>query len=163
MKAWYVLQVMTGTEQEVCGKLRRTGVQARAPEQKMQIRRNGQCREETRLLIPGYVFVSAEYTPALYHRLVPIEGVIRWLGLEDGRPQALDANEALRWGLDTGEDIGLSTVAFFPGGWRVLDGPLREFEQQIVQMDRRQRRAPVRPGIFGHTRRLRFGITEALP
>lgn len=60
MKAWYVLQVMTGTEQEVCGKLHRTGVQARAPEQKMQIRRNGQWREETRLLIPGYVFVSVE-------------------------------------------------------------------------------------------------------
>ncbi|WP_418441492.1 transcription termination/antitermination NusG family protein [Candidatus Allofournierella excrementavium] len=163
MRAWYVLQVMTGTEQEVCGKLRRTGVQARAPEQKIQIRRHGQWQEETRLLIPGYVFVSAEYTPALYHRLAPIAGVIRWLGLEDGLPQALDANEALRWGLDTGEEIELSTVAFFPGGWRVLDGPLREFEQQIVQMDRRQRRATVRTEILGHPRRLRFGITEALP
>lgn len=163
MKAWYVLQVMTGTEQEVCGKLRRTGVQARAPEQKMQIRRNGQWREETRLLIPGYVFVSAEYTPALYHLLTPIAGVIRWLGLEDGRPQALSTNEVIRWGLDTGKDIGLSTVAFFPGGWRVLDGPLRELEKQIVQMDRRQRRATVRTEILGHTRRLRFGITEALP
>lgn len=163
MKAWYVLQVMTGTEQEVCGKLRRTGVQARAPEQKMQIRRNGQWREETRLLIPGYVFVSAEYTPALYHLLAPIAGVIRWLGLEDGRPQALSTNEVIRWGLDTGKDIGLSTVAFFPGGCRVLDGPLREFEKQIVQMDRRQRRATVRTEILGHTRRLRFGITEALP
>ena len=163
MKAWYVLQVMTGTEQEVCGKLRRTGVQARAPEQKMQIRRNGQWREEMRPLIPGSVFVSAEYTPALYHRLAPIAGVIRWLGLEDGRPQALSTNEVIRWGLDTGKDIGLSTVAFFPGGWRVLDGPLREFEKQIVQMDRRQRRATVRTEILGHTRRLRFGITEALP
>ena len=76
---------------------------------------------------------------------------------------ALTANEALRWGLDTGAEIGLSTVAFFPGGWRVLDGPLREFEQQIVQMDRRQRRATVRTEILGHPRRLRFGITEALP
>ena len=129
----------------------------------MQIRRNGQWREETRLLIPGYVFVSAEYTPTLYHLLAPIAGVVRWLGLEDGRPQALSTNEMVRWGLDTGKDIGLSTVAFFPGGWRVLDGPLREFEKQIVQMDRRQRRATVRTEILGHTRRLRFGITEALP
>ncbi|EHL71050.1 hypothetical protein HMPREF1032_04100, partial [Subdoligranulum sp. 4_3_54A2FAA] len=36
---WYVLQVMTGSERDVCTALRRKGVQARAPAQRMEIRR----------------------------------------------------------------------------------------------------------------------------
>ena len=39
---WYVLQVMTGREREVCEALRRKGVKARAPDQRMEIRRRGQ-------------------------------------------------------------------------------------------------------------------------
>ena len=54
---WYVLQVMTGTERDVCTALRRKGVQARAPAQRMEIRRWGQWQTEERLLLPGYVFV----------------------------------------------------------------------------------------------------------
>lgn len=50
---WYVLQVMTGTERDACTALRRKGVQARAPAQRMNIRRRGQWREEECLLLPG--------------------------------------------------------------------------------------------------------------
>ena len=63
---WYVLQVMTGTERDACTALRRKGVQARAPAQRMNIRRRGQWREEECLLLPGYIFVGAEYTCLLY-------------------------------------------------------------------------------------------------
>ena len=48
---WYVLQVMTGTERDVCTALRRKGVQARAPAQRMEIRRWGQWQTEERLLL----------------------------------------------------------------------------------------------------------------
>ena len=98
---WYVLQVMTGMERDVCTALRRKGVQARAPAQRMEIRRRGQWQTEERLLLPGYVFVGAEYTAALFHVVSPVPGVIRWLGLERGEPQALDTREALRWRLDS--------------------------------------------------------------
>ena len=49
---WYVLQVMTGSERDVCTALRRKGVQARAPAQRMEIRRRGQWQTEERLLLP---------------------------------------------------------------------------------------------------------------
>ena len=48
---WYVLQVLTGTERDVCTALRRKGVCARAPAQRMEIRRRGQWHEEELSLI----------------------------------------------------------------------------------------------------------------
>ena len=102
---WYVLQVMTGREREVCEALRRKGVKARAPAQRMEIRRRGQWQTEERLLLPGYVFVGVDYSAALFHVVSPVYGVIRWLGLHCGEPQALDAREALRWRLDSEETL----------------------------------------------------------
>ena len=64
----------------------------------------------------------------------------------------------LRWGLASAEVLGLSTVLFAPGGWRVTDGPLVQFADSIVHMDRRQRRATVLADILGTQRRLRFSI-----
>ena len=48
---WYALQVLTGTERDVCTALRRKGVKARAPDQRMEIRRRGQWQTEDRLLL----------------------------------------------------------------------------------------------------------------
>ena len=155
---WYVLQVMTAHEKDVCGALRRKGIEARAPEEKVLLRRRGAWHEEQRLLLPGYVFVGVEYSAALYHIVAPVQGVIRWLGLEAGRPQALAEVDVVRWGLASAEVLGLSTVLFAPGGWRVTDGPLLQFAGRIVHMDRRQRRATVLADILGTQRRLRFSI-----
>lgn len=107
---WYVLQVLTGRERDVCEALRRKGVRARAPAQRMDIRRRGQWQTEERLLLPGYVFVGAEYTAALFHVVSPVSGVIRWLGLHCGEPQALDTRETLRWRLDIEETLEPSQI-----------------------------------------------------
>ena len=48
---WYVLQVMTGREREVCEALRRKGVKARAPAQRMEIRRRGQCTKRAMKIV----------------------------------------------------------------------------------------------------------------
>ena len=161
---WYVLQVMTGTERDVCTAARRKGVCARAPAQRMEIRRRGQWQTEERLLLPGYVFVGVDYSAALFHVVSPVYGVIRWLGLHCGEPQALDAREALRWRLDSEETLKPSRVLFHEDGtWHVLDGPLAAFEGCPVRMERRQRRAYVTAELGGIARRVRFGgipVTE---
>ncbi len=90
----------------------------------MEIRRRGQWQTEERLLLPGYVFVGAEYRAALFHVVSPVSGVIRWLGLEDGKPQALDTRDALRWRLDSDETLEPSRVLFRADGtWHVLGRP----------------------------------------
>ena len=156
---WYVLQVMTGSERDVCTALRRKGVQARAPAQRMEIRRRGRWQSEERLLLPGYVFVGVDYSAALFHVVSPIPGVIRWLGLERGEPQALDARDMLRWRLDSTETLEPSRVYFPPGGgWHVLAGPLADFASDVIRMDRRQRRAYVVTNLGGTPQRIRFGV-----
>ena len=156
---WYVLQVMTGSERDVCTALRRKGVQARAPAQRMEIRRRGQWQTEERLLLPGYVFVGADYSAALFHVVSPVYGVIRWLGLHCGEPQALDTQEALRWRLDSEETLEPSRVLFRADGtWHVLGGPLAAFAGCPVRMARRQRRAYVTAELGGAARRVRFGV-----
>ena len=102
---------------------------------------------------------SAEYTAALFHVVSPVPGVIRWLGLERGEPQALDTREALRWRLDSTETLEPSRVLFRADGtWHVLDGPLAEFAGDVVRMDRRQRRAYVVTSLGGTPQRIRFGV-----
>ncbi len=118
----------------------------------------GAVAEEEWLLLPGYIFVGAEYTAALFHLVSPVPGVIRWLGLERGEPQALDTRDVLRWRLDDGETLEPSRVMFFPGGWHVLDGPLAAFAGGPVRMERRQRRAYVTAELGGVARRVRFGV-----
>ena len=128
---WYVLQVMTGTERDVCTALRRKGVCARAPAQRMEIRRRGRWQSEDQHLLPGYVFVGAEYTAALFHVVSPVPGVIRWLGLERGEPQALDTREALRWRLDSTETLEPSRVLFRADGtWHVLDETISDEDRR---------------------------------
>lgn len=157
---WYVLQVLTGEEREVCRKLVRAGLKGRAPAQRMQIRRRGQWQEEERLLLPGYVFLGAKYSAALFHAVYPIPGVIRWLGMEGGQPQALNEAEALRWRLDSQDTLEPSRVLFQPGGgWYVLDGPLAAFKDKVIRMDRRQRRAYVVTDLGGGLQRIRFSVT----
>lgn len=139
---WYVLQVSAGKEPDVCKELRRKGLQARTPRQRLQIRRRGQWREEERLLLPGYVFLGAVYSAAVYHIAAAVPGVIRWLGLDHGEPAALGPQDILRWDLEGRETLGPSHVLFYPGGvWSVLDGPLTAFPPNEIRMDRRQRRA----------------------
>lgn len=44
----YVLQVLTGRETEICGKLRRAGISAYCPQERRQIRRGGRWQERYR-------------------------------------------------------------------------------------------------------------------
>ena len=158
--AWYVLQVLTGQERNVCEALRRKGVKASAPAQHIEIRRQGQWKSEERLLLPGYVLVGVEYSALLFHLVSPIAGVIRWLGMEHGEPQALDTREVLQWKLDRAETLEPSRVLFLPDGtWHVLDGPLQDFASDVMRMERRQRRALVCTRLGGSIQRIRFGIT----
>ena len=155
---WYVLQVRTGRERDVCGELRRVGIQGRAPAERRMIRRRGAWREEELLLLPSYVFAGLDYTAAAYHRALAIPGVIRWLGMASGAPLPLDTADVLRWGLDSPATMLPSTVLFEGGQWCVVNGPLLRFAGEIVKMDRRQRRATVVTRLGGSEQTIHFGI-----
>lgn len=139
---WYVLQVLTGQEEDVAIKLRRRGVESLVPREYVVQRKGGKWKQRPRLLLPGYVLIHTDYSPALYFVLNAVPGIIRILG-NNGTPIPLTELEEDYW---TQGDWQPSRVHFHADGtWSILSGPLLKIPLlQIERVDRRQRRARVR-------------------
>ena len=86
--SWYVLQVLTGSEDQIKDTLIGKGVHAAVPHELRVLRSGGRWLEREYVVIPSYVFVQINYTDALYYVLKGTHGVIRLL--KDGiRPASL--------------------------------------------------------------------------
>ena len=66
----YVLQVITGREQEICGRLNRAGISAYCPSAMRQLRRGGRWQEQEYLLYPAYIFVQCESVVDVYYATI---------------------------------------------------------------------------------------------
>ena len=99
----YVLQVQTGKELTVRSLLERQDIAASVPRERIEIRKGGLWSKMIKLLFPGYVFVDIEFSAEMFHKINPIPGVIRFLGL----PTPLPAHEAeiIQWLSNGGEVI----------------------------------------------------------
>ena len=162
---WYVLQVMTGTEDAVRQTLTERGYTARAPVELVQIRKCGQMSDHIRILFPSYVFVFLRYEDCHYHHIKNMPNVIKWLGMENGTPTPLNAAEQ-RWitMLDGTADRPLqpSAVSFCGDKPEILSGILLDLQDEIVTISRRQRRAIVRLPILGNNKTIRLSVAERM-
>ena len=156
-KKWYVLQVMTGDEIAIRNVIEnKIGVTAWVPRRTVYERHQGKIRTVIKTLIPSYVFVQIFLEPKVYYQIRSIVGVIRFLGF--GGPEPVpehEMNYMLR--LCDGEIAGLSTLSI-GDGVRVMGGPLRGLEGQIVKIDRRKLRAKVRLTLLGRPHEVDMGI-----
>ena len=160
---WYVLQALTGREQDARAVLERAGFDARVPTELRPIHRRGQWIEQEYTLLPGYVFVEMDFEPRLYRAIKEVPGAVRLLGLFDEHPTPLPQDEAALWGL-CGPPSALmpSVVAFDAYGTpRVIDGPLTGREAQIGKIARHARRARVLVDTGDERHLVRFGIRPA--
>ena len=83
----YVLQVLTGRETEICGKLRRAGITAYCPQERRQIRRGGRWQEQLYTLYPSYLFIQVNDVIRVYYAIRKENGVLYWLGATKGAPE----------------------------------------------------------------------------
>ncbi len=146
---WYVLHVLTGSELEVRRRLREKEITAVVLQETVTFRRGGVWKKEVRTVFPGYVFIYLELTENIYYLIKGIPGAIRLLPKGD-RPQPLlkeDELLLLSWGAN--DILPLSQVDFSGKEPRILGGPLKEWEEYIVKIDRRQRRAQLRVPVLG--------------
>lgn len=143
---WYVIQVSTGKENDIAGKLKELNVKALVPKEKRVIRSGGKWNKKEYVLFSGYVFLDMTYNAENYYKVKNIPGVIRFLG-DSKSPSKLSYLEAEWIMLLTGKDnapIEPTVVAVDkenPGNLKVVSGILERFENRIIKYDKRSRRA----------------------
>lgn len=166
---FYVLRIPAGCEESVCRALSHGGWDVRAPREVCQERVRGAWVEFERVLFPCYVFVGIEAMTENVWRdtLAAARGVCsstRYLGTS--APQPISAQEAAYLGFLAPDANALppSVVAFDENGWpHVLSGPLLHLEENLLDVDLRQRRARVTLPVLGMQKTIRMAVVPAQP
>lgn len=156
MDNWYALQVLTGKEAEIAARLRRSGIQAIAPDVIRVERKDGSWGMVARRAIPGYIFLRARMTTLLYYHLMGKPGVIKLLGVGEGHYTAIP-DEQMKWIAALGEIYGAhpdqtSHATRCEGGeYEITDGPLLALRDKITKIDMRRKRATVAIELYDET------------
>lgn len=123
----YVLQVLTGKEQEIRRCLEEKGIEAYVPLEERVIRTGGKWLSRIYTLIPSYVFVSIGNIGVDYYRIRQVTGIIRFLELHAGAATDLTPAEEkfIRSICSGGRPAPISRVEIRDGRIVPLDGPLK--------------------------------------
>lgn len=146
----YVLQIRPGYEEAAVRLIADKGYTAMCPTEEIYIRFQGQWHKRLKLVFTQYIFVECELTDEAYYNIKSVSGVVRFLGF--GNPEALraDEQEYIRLLWNKGKPIEASKVyTTLSGDKMVLSGILREYRDNIVSLDLRQRRAKVSVTLLG--------------
>lgn len=138
----YVLQIQTGRELEICAALKRIGITAYAPCERIIIRKSGLWTKKLKLLFPGYAFADIEYSAEIFHRIKPVSGVIRFLGSPSPLPK--HEENMINW-LANGGEIIEPSVALTDDNGNItgFEGFLNNCEDKISYINKRQKKAAV--------------------
>ena len=104
-------------------------------------------------VFPGYLFLEEEIDRQKYDSVVQSDGVIGFLKVSGCTLGKLQPHEEayIRWLWNGGKPIAPSRIyTTLQGDKMVLSGVLREYWNNVVRLDLRQRRARVRLSICGH-------------
>ena len=141
---WYVMQVRTGTEENIrcqCQRLISSNILKRCfiPYYQQKKRFQGKWHIQERILFPGYVFLIAENLEQLTENLRKVTGMTRLLG--------------------TGEQlVAMSTGIIENDQVRILTGPLQGMEGYIRKINRHKRKAWVSIEMFGRSVDMEVGL-----
>lgn len=151
----YVLQVMTGKELTVRKLLEQQDVIAYVPRERIMIRKGGLWSKMIKLLFPGYVFVDIDFDAEMFHKINPVSGVIRFLGLPTPLPK-LEA-EMILWLSNGGEIIEPSPLTV-DGDNITCGGFLEGHEDDIKYLNARQKKAAVEVRFGGKVHRANISV-----
>lgn len=161
---WYVMQVRTGTEENICVQCRKDIPEAVLEkcflpyyEEKRKIR--GEWKILKKQLFSGYVFVISDDREQLYMHLKKVIGLTKLIGT--GREIIPLAEEEVRFLLRfAGEEQIVSMSEGIIEGSKVLinSGPLKGMEGYIRKIDRHKRKAYLEIPFFGRTQNIQVGL-----
>ena len=151
----YVLQVQTGKETTVRKLLEQQDVAAYVPRERIEIRKGGLWSKMIKLLFPGYVFVDIDFDAEMFHKINPISGVIRFLGLPTPLPQR--EADLILW-LSNGGEIIEPSPLIVDGDNITCEGFLEGHEDDIKYLNARQKKVAVEVKFGGKVHRANIGV-----
>ena len=163
---WYVMQVRTGTEENIrcqCQRLINCNVLERCfiPYYQQKKRFQGEWHIQERILFPGYVFLIAENLEQLAESLRKVTGMTRLLGTgEEIIPLSQEEVELL---LKLGKEeqlVTMSTGIIENDQVIILTGPLQGMEGYIRKINRHKRKAWISIEMFGCILYIEVGLKK---
>ena len=155
----YVLQVRPGFEMSAAKIIKERGFAVMCPSKMQHIRKEGKWRLQHSLIFTQYLFVECELTDENYYKIKSVDGIVRFLGYE--KPEKLPKEEALYIKIldNDGKPIEASKVYITTAGAKmILSGILRNYINNIVSLDVRQRKAKIRIDLFGVTHKITLPV-----
>ena len=157
---WYVIQVPTGQEEQIIEEAKKYEVtefltELFTPRWENQKKIQGEWKELTGVIFPGYLFVITETPEALKRipRLTKLLGTgEKWTPLSEEDIFLLE--------LLSGREriLRMSRGYQKDGRIYVMEGPLKGLEHLISRIDRHKRTAWLRVKLLGEERQLRAGL-----
>lgn len=144
--AYGCLFCRSGLEKHIAAELKERWPQIdfMVPEKERIRRKNGEAIEERVVLFPGYIFIRTDAGLDV-HSLVCVPNVYRLLSNaeKDWRLSGLDRTLAEKL-FEAGGVIGLSTAYYDGDRIRITEGFLKEYEGEILRVNRRRKTAQIR-------------------
>ena len=146
----YVLQVKPGYEEAAVRLIGGKGYTAMCPTEEIYIRSGGKWYKKLKLVFTQYIFIECELTDETYYDIKSTPGVVRFLGCGNPEPLKADEQAHIRLLWNKGKPVEASKVYTTATGEKmILSGILRNYQNDIISLDLRQRRAKVAVTLLG--------------
>lgn len=157
----YVLQVTTNRESRVKSRLEKMGFSVFMPSEEITVRSNGKWKSYIKPIFPQYVFIECEMNPENYRRIKSVPKVLRFLGAETPEPLPPDEQEYIMILNNDGKIVRASEIEVADdGNKKVVSGMLKKYENKIIFVNLRQRRAGIELELCGKKHFLTLPVIE---
>ncbi len=160
---WYVVHAFSGFESQVKRSLeervRRKGLehkfgQVLVPTEEVVEMKDGQKRKSDRKFFPGYVLVQMEMDDETWHLVKEVPRVMGFIGGTGDKPAPITEKEAkaILQRVEEGAEKPRPKVLFEVGEMvRITDGPFKDFNGVVEEIDYDKSRLRVEVTIFGRS------------
>jgi transcriptional antiterminator NusG len=170
--SWYVVHAYSGFEDRVMNTLKERVIQygmedkfgeVLVPKEEVVEMREGKKRTTDRKFFPGYVLVQMEMNDDTWHMVKDMPRVLGFVGGTSDKPAPISEEEAnsILQRVEEGVDKPTPKVMFEAGEViRVIDGPFKDFNGVVEEVNYEKNRLRVSVLIFGRSTPVDLEFTQ---
>ncbi|TYB30884.1 MAG: antiterminator LoaP [Candidatus Mcinerneyibacterium aminivorans] len=155
--SWFVLFVLAGREEYIKSFIEKNfgELVVFLPKRKIYERKKGKMELKLKKLFPGYLFVSGSINSDIIKELKKVKNVRKFLVNCENKLEPVQKEEmSLIFNLTRDGDTINPSKAYFDQNdkIKIVEGPLKDKEYNIISVDRRRRRIKIELTILGEKR-----------